>query len=489
MGGMAAAARLAAGDHEVTIVEAATSYGGKSGTLTSNGFTFDTGPSLFTLPSIYRDLFAATGRPLEDCVELVGLDVAFGYNFPDGSTLELPGQGVGAVAAAMEAAFGAESGQQWDALMARAARMWELTRGPFLSRPLSGLRDLVPLARDPRDIATIAPWRTLRSFGRELPDPRARMILDRYATYSGSDPRRAPGVLVTIPYIEDTYGAWHVRGGLRRLAQALYQRVVELGVTVRFGDPVAAIDADPGVRGVRTAAGDWLPADVVVANADALEVYGKLLTGSVAARALRRVRRAEPSLAGFVLLLEVAGRTPGLRHNNVWFPRDYDAEFEAIFSRSARPVPDPTIYACVPDDPDMHPPGDEAWFILVNAPRHAAGGAAPATVDWDQPGRAARYADHLLDTLAARGTDLRARVRGRHIITPADLQRRTGAPGGAIYGTSSNGVRAAFLRPANRSPVPGLYLVGGSSHPGGGLPLVALSAQIVAGMIGPAQPA
>jgi phytoene dehydrogenase-like protein len=136
----------------------------------------------------------------------------------------------------------------------------------------------------------------------------------------------------------------------------------------------------------------------------------------------------------------------------------------------------------VPPDPTAAPAGCEAWFVLVNAPRHEPGRG----VDWDVPGLAGRYADRIVALLAERGLDIRDRVLFREMLTPADLQRRTRAVGGAIYGTSSNGRRAAFLRPANRSPVPGLFLVGGSSHPGGGLPLVTLSAQIVADLIGPA---
>jgi phytoene dehydrogenase-like protein len=144
------------------------------------------------------------------------------------------------------------------------------------------------------------------------------------------------------------------------------------------------------------------------------------------------------------------------------------------------------VYISAPDDPALRPDdGHESWFVLVNAPRHGPPGAA-GTVDWDAPGRASAYADHVLGVMAARGLDVRHRLLWHETRTPADLERATAAPGGAIYGTSSNGARAAFLRPANRCVVPGVFLVGGSAHPGGGLPLVALSAAIVARQIGPA---
>ena len=226
---------------------------------------------------------------------------------------------------------------------------------------------------------------------------------------------------------------------------------------------------------------------MVVTDADAAHLYDDLLPRGVADGARRRLHRATPSLSGFVLLLALRGRTPGLAHHTVLFPDDYDAEFDGVFGRPGRdahPVDDPTVYVSAPDDPALRPDGDsEAWFVLVNAARQGIG---PGAVDWTAPGLAAGYADRVLDVMATRGLDVRDRVLWREVRTPADLERATRSPGGAIYGTSSNGARAAFLRPANVSPVPGLFLVGGSAHPGGGLPLVGLSAAIVAGLVGPA---
>jgi phytoene desaturase len=346
--------------------------------------------------------------------------------------------------------------------------------------------DLLPLARDLGDVRTVAPFTSLRTLARRhLRDPRLVTLVDRYATYAGSDPRRAPAALATIPYVEQVFGAYHVAGGVRRLADALHARTLERGVGYRFDTDVTEVVLSGGsVSGVRLAGGEEVAADVVVANADATHLYRDLVHDPRAASALRRLRRATPSLSGFVLLLALRGRTQGLRHHNVWFPEDYDAEFDAIFGRHARPVADPTVYVCAPDDDAMRPDADhEAWFVLVNAPRHGTAGER-GTVDWTAPGLAESYRDQVLATLAGRGTDVRDRILWSQVRTPADLERDTRAPGGAIYGTSSNGPRAAFLRPANRSPVPGLFLVGGSAHPGGGLPLVGMSAEIVAELVG-----
>lgn len=478
MGGLAVAARLSAFGHQVSVYEQGSGPGGKNAGFSYDGFRFDLGPSTLTLPAVYRDLFLKTGRSLEESVDLREVDPAFGYHFPDGTSLTLPGAGVGASANAMQEEFGGDAGHQWRALLKRAGDIWGLTRGNVLGRALDGYRDLLPLARSARSLRTVAPWQTMRQLGHStLQDPRARMILDRYATYTGSDPRRSPAALVTIPFVEQTFGVWHIAGGLHTLSDALYDRCQQLGVDFVFDAAVEQITTDSdGVTGVRID-GRTRAADLVVANADARTVYRDLLDDRRTKGPLQRLARMQPSFSGFVLLLALEGRTPGIRHHNVWFPADYDAEFDQLFGDSARPVSDPAIYACVPDDPQMRPEGCESWFILINAPTHRQ-----PTLDWSEHAEA--YADHILSVLADRGVDVRPRIRWRHIRTPADLADATASPGGSIYGMSSNGRLSTAMRPANRSPVPGLFLVGGSAHPGGGLPLVGMSAEIVAGEIG-----
>lgn len=484
VGGMTAAMRLAAFGHQVSLLEAADHLGGKLGRFQRDGFVFDTGPSLLTLPAVYREAFNQTGASFDELVDLQPLDRAFGYHWSDGCRADLPGVDPGRIASALGESLGGSAERDWRALIERAGQMWQITRRPFLESPLEGASTLLRLARDPADIRTVAPWKSLRKLGRDyLNDPRLVTLLDRYATYTGSDPRSAPAALATVPYVEQAFGAWHLEGGITALADALAQRCIDLGVDIRLRTDVTTVITNrAGVSGVRTHEGETITADIIIANADASHLYRDLVTDTRARSARSKIRRATPSLSGFVILLAVQGRTEGLSHHNVWFPDNYDAEFDDIFGRHARPVADPTIYACVPDDPLMRPSDDhESWFILINAPRHGSGRGC---IDWDQPGVARNYADHILDLLARRGVDLRSRMLWREVRTPADLERATRAPGGSIYGSSSNGARAAFLRPANISPVPGLYLVGGSAHPGGGLPLVGLSADIVVKAIG-----
>ncbi len=489
VGGLATAARLAAKGKSVTVLEQANYFGGKLAAYRRDGFVFDTGPSLFTLPAVYRDLFLKTGGPLEEAVDLKPLDPAFRYQFSDGATVVMPGVGAGQCADALADGLGGKAASEWRSLIKRGGAMWQITREPFLQSPLKGWRGVMSLAKNPRDVQTIALFTTLRSLGENtFSDKRLVTLLDRYATYTGSDPRKAPAVLATVPYVEQTFGAWHLGGGINTLATALVQRCRDLGVELRANTDVTSITTvGSQITGVRTSGDESLAAKIVVANADAGQVYGSLLDSSAAQKINSEIAKSTPSLAGFVLLLAVNGRTPGLQHHNVWFPEDYDAEFDSIFGRKTVPVNDPAIYVCLPDDPLMRPDTDhESWFVLVNAPRHGDG--SNGTMNWDEPGLSEHYADQVLGVLARRGMDVRPRIRWREIRTPADLERGVRAPGGSIYGTSSNGARAAFTRPANESPINGLYLVGGSSHPGGGLPLVGMSAEIVANLINSAKP-
>jgi phytoene desaturase len=316
-------------------------------------------------------------------------------------------------------------------------------------------------------------------------------ILDRYATYSGSDPRRAPAVLSSIAFVEEAFGAWHITGGVGKLADALYQRCLDRGVTFEFNSPVAEImHSDGSVTGVLLRDDRKITATTVVANSDAGLVYSQLIKNPPLAvrRAKRKIQKMEPSLAGFSLLLGLKPSTDTpLEHHTILFPENYDNEFESIFDKKV-PVQDPTIYICAPHDPTMvSKAGHEAWFVLVNAPRHGSD-----SYDWSNRAVAESYAQKIIDLIESRGISVRDRLELLEIRTPADLEKSVMAPGGSIYGTSSNGARSAFNRAKNRSPLHGLFCVGGSAHPGGGLPLVGLSAEIVAQAIierdNPAQP-
>ena len=482
MGGMTAAARLSRGGHEVVLYEASDQVGGKCRTEWIGKVAFDTGPSLLTLPAVYKDFFQRTGKPMGLVCPIESVDPSFDYRFADGSNLKFSNLSRNKTLESISETFDAESASQWDRIMKRAERMWDVSRGPFIESELKSPISLMKRLTFMRDMKIIAPWKTLRDHADEiLKDQRLRYIMDRYATYSGSDPRKAPAVLSTIAFVEESFGAWHVKGGLGQLTATVYQRALDVGVKFHLSTAVASISTEgKKVTGVVLADGTFVQADVVVANADASLVYNKLISGHK--RALKKARKniaiADVSVAGFCLLLGMR-KDPEqvLNHHTILFPENYDAEFDAIFTHG-KPVEKPTIYICAPQDPAMSKDETlEGWFVLVNAPTHGQ-------FDWNNKEFARNYANTIIDQIEARGISVRDRLESLTIRTPADLEAAVHAPGGAIYGTSSNGARAAFMRAKNRSPIKGLYLVGGSAHPGGGLPLVGIGGDLVTEAIG-----
>ena len=476
VGGLAAAIRLAAAGHDVRLFERSDRVGGKLGTHAAGGFRWETGPSLLTLPEVFDELLGLAGSSLAAACRPVRLERTCRYHFADGSSLTTCDDPA-ATRAAVEA-LSPGSGPAWDRWSRRAERVWTTAERTFFAGPIEDPRALLGRMRSPLDLLAVDPLPTLHQrAAATFADPRLVQWACRYATYAGSDPWRVPATLGCIPHIEQAYGCWALLGGLATLADALAGAAASLGASVETGTEVAAILADGHggrVSGVRLASGETVAADVVVAGVDAAHLYGDLLPDR---GGRRRVRAAGRSTSGFVLLLGAAGRTDALDHHTVLFSSAYRQEFVDL--AAGRPPSDPTVYVCAADrtDPSAAPPGHESLFVLVNVP--SADDPEAAWAD----GRSESYADRVLAVLERRGLDLRRRLVHREVITPADLAARHRAVGGAIYGTSSNGRRAAFTRPPNRGPRPGLYLVGGSTHPGGGLPLVALSAKIAAAMI------
>ena len=487
IGGMSAAARLAKAGHEVTIYENSDRSGGKCRTEWFGDYAFDTGPSLLTLPAVYRDLFLKTGKRIEHVLNIKPVDPAFNYHFSDGSSVLFPNLSNPNTYNEIEKSYGLVASNQWKELIDRAERMWEVSREPFIESELNSIFSLLKRKNLLRDIKEIAPFTSLRKLSEKLKlDPHLQMIVDRYATYTGSDPRSAPAVLLTIAFVESTFGAWHIEGGVGQLSTALEQRCSDLGVKFKFSTLVSQILVNNNhATGIKTSDGKEFKADLVVANSDAEYIYNKLLANNVnAARSERRkLKFATKSLSGFSLLLGLdnsKGKAVPIDHHNVYFPNNYDAEFDDVFTKQI-PVQDPTIYICAPKDPHMTKgENKEAWFVLVNAPRHQVVGG------WDWREGGAEYAQKIIRKLDDLGLNVSSRLDFMKYRTPADLENYAMAPGGSIYGSSSNSAASAFLRTKNRSKIKGLFCVGGSSHPGGGLPLVGISAEIVANAIGKA---
>lgn len=467
VGAMAAAIRLAARGHRVQLFERRPELGGKLTEISRDGFTFGVGPSLLTLPGAFAGLAAEAGRGPEALGSLVPVDPVCRYRFADGTVLDAHAD-PGAMAASVDELAPGE-GAAWRRYFAWGARCWAASERSFLAGPVAAA------GRSARagDLLASAPGRTLASHARRFfADPRMLQYACRYATYSGSSPYRAPAAVGCIPYIEHAHGAWYPAGGLARLRDALATLMAGLGVQVHAGAEVTQVLSAAGrVTGVRVGS-ERVPADIVVSGTDAARLYGDLCPSR---SMLRRLGRLGPSSSAFLVLAAVDGQVPGLAHHNVVFSGDYRAEFADIFGRG-RPPANPTIYVSCSavHDPAAAPPGSQNLVLLVNVP------AGPG-VCWQTS--AASYQRLVLDRLAAGGIDIRGRVLFTERLTPADFAARYDSWQGAIYGTAHNGPLSPFLRPGNRGPLRGLYLVGGSAHPGGGLPLVVIGSRIVASLI------
>ena len=469
VGGLSAAVRMAAAGHGVTVLEQGAAPGGKAGRLVldtpAGAFRFDTGPSLLTMPWVLRDLFAQTGAPADEAgVELVRVEPVTRYRFADGSSFAMSAD-LPAASEALEA-WSPGAGADWTRFLGTCAAMWRASE-PFLTGPPPWPPALRATASppDPRDLLRVRPWQTVRDLARGcVRDPRLRMVVERFATYAGGDPRRAPAALALAGYVEHAFGAWHVCGGLHRIVEALVERLDALGGELRLETRAAAVERTGGrATAVLTAAGS-VAADAIVWDGDALALDRALRRG----RAERRRGAAERSLSGLALMLALDGRAGDLVHHEIRFPADYDAEFDDVFA-ARRPVRDPTLYlstSCATDAGEA-PAAGENRFVLANAP---AGVAA----DWEAE------ADRIVKRLGVGG-----RVLARAVRSPADLETETGAVDGAIYGAAPHGRLAALRRPGHRvRGVRNLLRVGGTAHPGGGLPLVMLGGALVARELG-----
>lgn len=475
IGGLSAAIHLAAAGRRVVVYEKNAAVGGKMAEVRQDGFRWDTGPSVITMRHVFEALFATAGRRLEDYLTLVAVEPLTRYFYPDGVQLDVT-RSWPQMAAQIER-LNPRDVEGYLRYLAYAARLHRITGPIFIYDQPPRLRSFAKVT--PVDMLRVDPLRTMdqaiRAFVRS---PHLRQLLGRFATYVGASPFRAPATLNVIAHVELTGGVWYPLGGIYAIARALERLALELGVEIYTGCAVEEILVrSDQVQGVRLGSGETALCSAVIANVDVATVHEHLLRHPICVSTLRRLSRQETSCSGFIMLLGVEGTDTRLAHHNIFFSRDYATEFEDIFVRGIPPR-DQTIYVAITSrtDADDAPPGCENWFVLVNAP------ALSSQFDWAQ-GRAG-YRDLVLQRLADFGFDIRARIRIERMLTPVEIERMTGARRGALYGSSSNNRFAAFLRPHNRAAgIRGLYFAGGTTHPGGGVPMVTLSGRVAAALL------
>ena len=466
-GGLSAAVALAAAGHQVQVVEAGPRPGGKADFIELDGVPCDTGPTLLTLPHIADAVFQLAGTRLKDQVTLLRPEPAFRYYFPDGTRLDVHHE-LAETLRSVERVLGAKARGQLERHLARSRRIWEATADHFIYGSAPTLAKVLSLG--PRawwSLSRVEAHRTLwQVICDDVKDERLRWLLARYATYNGSDVRAAPGTLSCIAWVELGLGAWGIQGGMHALASALEQVAVGLGVCFSYQDPVEEILLDSRtVKGVRTRSGQQLLASAVVCNADAAHLRDVLLPER--AKPLLGAP-SEPSTSGWVAILRARKRADRAAHEVV-FPAHYLSEFADLFDQRRSPV-DPTVYLCALSRANGRPDWgeEEPLFAMVNA---------PPVLDLPEQGA---WQERALERLRRAG-----RIHQDDAVlwerTPQALADRFPSTGGAIYGAASNSAFAAFQRPANQlAQLSGLYLAGGSAHPGGGVPLCLQSGLLAA---------
>ncbi len=475
LGGLAAAIELAAAGHRVQVVEALDRVGGKAGVSDHQDVAFDTGPSVLTMPDVLGGLLERAGMALGTDLVLRQPEPAFRYRWPDGTVLDLH-HDVGASLDSVGRALGAEARGELDRFLAYSRRIWDAAAPRFVFGPAPTLARVAAMGLGALlDLGDIDPLRSMDGgIGRLVRAPKLVDVLRRYATYNGSDPRRAPATLNCIAHVELALGGYGVEGGVSRIAEALAAAAHQLGASFRFDSPVSGIALRDGrASGVTLADGARIQADIVVANADSAQVTGQLLPPGT-----RHGIPVDgtPSMSGWNGVLKARRRVgPHARPpHEVLFPADYREEFIDIFDRD-RPPSDPTVYLCAQEACHGRPgwPEHEPLFVMANAP------AEPATRPRD-PAVWATLQGAVRDRLVmARLVD--EGDRWAWTRTPTDLAARFPGSRGAIYGLASNDPTAAFRRPTNAvRRIPGLFLASGSAHPGGGMPMAMLSGRAAA---------
>ena len=473
MAGLAAAIDLARQGLEVSVLERAGAPGGKMREVAVDGARLDAGPTVFTMRWVFESLFADAGASLAGCLTLRPAGILARHAWAGRDMLDLHADPARTEDAIGQFAGAAEA-RGYRAFCDEARRIYRTLESTFIAAPRPSPLSLVRsvAAQGIGGLWSIRPFETMwDALGRHFRDPRLRQLFGRYATYCGSSPFLAPATLMLVAHVEQE-GVWLVEGGMHRVAAAMAALAEAHGATIRYGADVAEVCTAGGrVSGVRLA-DEHVAADAVVVNADAAAVSGGLL-GSGVRRAIP-APSGQRSLSAVTWAMRAAADFPLARHT-VFFSGDYRAEFDAI-ARGALPD-EPTVYICAQDRDDAGAvlAGPERLLLLVNAP--ATGDTHPFP-----PPEIAACADRTFTLLRRCGLHLRP-TGDPVATTPAGFDRLYPGTGGALYGQATHGPMASFARPGSRTAVPGLYLAGGSTHPGAGVPMATLSGRLAAARV------
>ena len=472
--GLVAAVELASAGVDVVVVERHATPGGKLRQVAIGDVLLDAGPTVFTMRFVFDAVFAAAGTTLEQYLTLVPAEVLARHAWSDCERLDLFAD-IGRSADAIGRFAGADEARGYLSFCERSRKIYDTLKAPFMMAQQPG--SAFALARrggvSPGAMLSISPFASMWSgLSAHFRDPRLLQLFGRYATYCGSSPWLAPATLMLVAHAEQA-GVWMVEGGMQRIVQAMAALAQAKGAEIRCDAAVAEVLVSRGrACGVRLASGEQIEADSVVFNGE----VAALASGLVGWAAMAAVGNPDGvrSLSALTWMMQATSSGFPLLRHNVFFSKDYAAEFRDIFE--ARRLPSaPTIYVCAQDrgDTETGQQGPERFMVLANAP-------ATGDINDFNAAEIAACESATFNLLARCGLTLQHNPQTTVVTTPNQWSQLFPATGGALYGRATHGAMAAFRRPGARSKIPGLYLAGGSAHPGPGVPMAALSGRLAA---------
>ncbi len=469
--GMAVAIRMAVKGYAVSIYETNNYPGGKLTEITTEKYRFDAGPSLFTMPEYFEELFELAGKSFSDYCSYDRLDVITNYFFADGTTI---------TAWADIKKFAQEVSQvtldEAESIikhLSKSKKLYDLSADIFLKSSLHKVKQQKAknLIKAGLYLNSLNLFKTMHSSNRSsFKDSKTIQLFDRYATYNGSNPYQAPGILNVIPHLEFNVGAFFPKNGMISLTNSLVQLGKELGVTYNFNTRVDSIVHNNKIATGIEVDGETIQADIVISDADIFPTYRKLLNNH---KPPNKILKQERSSSALIFYWGIKSTFDQLDLHNIFFSSDYEKEFTTLFKEKTISS-DPTVYINISSKlkRDDAPKDCENWFVMINVPSNEG-------QDWDKLISIARK--NILSKLSKTlGRNIEDLIESEDILDPRLIESKTSSHKGSLYGSSSNNKLAAFLRHANDSSnLKNLYFCGGSVHPGGGIPLCMLSAYIV----------
>lgn len=474
IGGLATAARLLKNGYRVSIYEKEVLIGGRANCLKQAGFVFDTGPTILMMIEVLEAVFRDCGKRVEDYLELIKLEPNYQAKFFDGSGIVVSSNLPTFCQSLIR--IDPKAPEQFYRFFGDIAKMYRLAYDQFIDKNFDKLTDFIGFS---------AGWELIRSRGLKnlhrfvsdyFDDPRLKMLFSFQSMYLGVSPYAAPAIYSIVSYMETGLGIWYLKGGIYQLPKALGQLVKDLGGTITTNAPVKTILIDKGkVIGIELTNGRKVSADLIISNADLVYTYSELLDKKYQAPFMRqRLTKLKQASSALVFNWGVHSDLNNLEHHNVYFAREFKKNLDQIFDRGELPD-DPSFYVSVPtkSDPTLAPKNSHVVYILVPVPN------LTADIDWS------KATSKIKKVVLARlqqtfGVNLVGRIKTEAVFTPHDFKNRFNLPDGTAFGLSHYFFQSGYFRPHNVvSKVKGLYLVGASTYPGSGIPMVILSAKLV----------